>query len=251
MACTPKSETRSRSRTSGSVPVSPDDKRDRDRQEQNDRQQRHRGRLRRRGREAVRANTARDRARRNDRRMPDAAEQQQQRQRRRGLIRAESSRAQRRSIQQPAGAGRAAALDFARGFRETIGRPRMDDSFAADRSPGPRQVLRRADRALDGVTLSIAPGEILGLLGPNGAGKTTFVRSVVGRVRPDSGRSARVRSGAGRSRGVGAARMGAAGDRPLSADLGAREPLQRSAATRASPNRICPRRPRGASTGRR
>jgi ABC-2 type transport system ATP-binding protein len=37
------------------------------------------------------------------------------------------------------------------------------------------------------VSLSIAPGEILGLLGPNGAGKTTLVRSVVGRVRPDSG----------------------------------------------------------------
>jgi len=42
-------------------------------------------------------------------------------------------------------------------------------------------------RALDGVTLDVAPGEIFGLLGPNGAGKTTFVRSVVGRVRPDAG----------------------------------------------------------------
>jgi ABC-2 type transport system ATP-binding protein len=41
--------------------------------------------------------------------------------------------------------------------------------------------------ALDGVTLSISAGEILGLLGPNGAGKTTFVRSVVGRVRPQAG----------------------------------------------------------------
>jgi len=44
--------------------------------------------------------------------------------------------------------------------------------------------------ALDGVTLDIAPGEILGLLGPNGAGKTTLVRSVAGRVRPDGGRLA-------------------------------------------------------------
>ncbi len=44
-----------------------------------------------------------------------------------------------------------------------------------------------ARRALDGVTLEVRPGEILGLLGPNGAGKTTLVRSVAGRVVPESG----------------------------------------------------------------
>jgi ABC-2 type transport system ATP-binding protein len=41
--------------------------------------------------------------------------------------------------------------------------------------------------ALAGVTLTIAPGEIVGLLGPNGAGKTTLVRSIAGRVIPDAG----------------------------------------------------------------
>jgi len=41
--------------------------------------------------------------------------------------------------------------------------------------------------ALDGLDLSIAPGQMLGFLGPNGAGKTTAMRSVFGLVRPDAG----------------------------------------------------------------
>jgi ABC-2 type transport system ATP-binding protein len=41
--------------------------------------------------------------------------------------------------------------------------------------------------ALDGVSLRLVGGMCLGLLGPNGAGKSTLIRSIVGRVLPDSG----------------------------------------------------------------
>jgi len=43
-------------------------------------------------------------------------------------------------------------------------------------------------RALDGLTLSVAAGEIVGLVGRNGAGKTTFVEVVAGLTRPEAGR---------------------------------------------------------------
>ncbi len=42
-------------------------------------------------------------------------------------------------------------------------------------------------RVVNGVSLTVAPGEIVGLLGPNGAGKTTTFNMVVGVVRPDAG----------------------------------------------------------------
>jgi ABC-2 type transport system ATP-binding protein len=42
-------------------------------------------------------------------------------------------------------------------------------------------------RALDGLSLTMQPGEVLALLGPNGAGKTTFVNLVATLIRPDQG----------------------------------------------------------------
>ena len=46
---------------------------------------------------------------------------------------------------------------------------------------GPRAVL-------DGVDLSVAPGEVVGVLGRNGAGKTTLLRVACGALAPDTGR---------------------------------------------------------------
>ena len=45
----------------------------------------------------------------------------------------------------------------------------------------------RTRRVVDGVSVSVSAGEIVGLLGPNGAGKTTTFNMVVGVVRPDQG----------------------------------------------------------------
>ena len=45
----------------------------------------------------------------------------------------------------------------------------------------------RATRALDGLDLAVAPGQILGFLGPNGAGKSTTLRVLLGMLRADGG----------------------------------------------------------------
>ena len=45
----------------------------------------------------------------------------------------------------------------------------------------------RHRRVVNGVSITVAAGEIVGLLGPNGAGKTTTFNMVVGVIRPDGG----------------------------------------------------------------
>src|SRR4029453_6186240 len=42
-------------------------------------------------------------------------------------------------------------------------------------------------RALDGVTVSVEPGEFVGLLGTSGSGKSTLLNLIAGRDRPSEG----------------------------------------------------------------
>src|SRR5678816_701116 len=45
-----------------------------------------------------------------------------------------------------------------------------------------------AKRAVDGVSFSVARGEVLGFLGPNGAGKSTTMRMITGFIPPTEGK---------------------------------------------------------------
>jgi len=66
----------------------------------------------------------------------------------------------------------------------------------ADSMQGPppalliENLVKRYDgkTAVEGISLSVRPGEVFGLIGPNGAGKTTTLKIVVGLLKPDNGR---------------------------------------------------------------
>jgi ABC-2 type transport system ATP-binding protein len=58
------------------------------------------------------------------------------------------------------------------------------DGITKDFSPG---LFGPKVRALDGVTLRIGAGEVMGLLGPNGSGKSTLLKIVMGLLAPTAG----------------------------------------------------------------
>ena len=74
---------------------------------------------------------------------------------------------------------------------------RGSDQASSSRNPGKDAIELRCTglslrfgkvRALDGLDLTIAPGECVGVVGRNGAGKSTLFRSIIGAETPDAGR---------------------------------------------------------------
>ncbi len=58
------------------------------------------------------------------------------------------------------------------------------------RTPPSSEGGAKSVRALDGVTLSVRPGQVTAVVGPNGAGKSTLFALVLGFLRPTSGKVA-------------------------------------------------------------
>jgi len=85
------------------------------------------------------------------------------------------------------------------------GEPTRDSQLALDAAPSPAAMPGRIDLrdiavsfpsgggdplvALDGIDLSVEPGQLVALIGPNGSGKSTLLRVIAGLLSPDRGRA--------------------------------------------------------------
>jgi lipopolysaccharide export system ATP-binding protein len=63
----------------------------------------------------------------------------------------------------------------------------MDDNLITLRSENLVKIYKRR-RVVNGVSIEVKQGEVVGLLGPNGAGKTTTFYMIIGFIKPDGGK---------------------------------------------------------------
>ena len=90
--------------------------------------------------------------------------------------------------------------------------------------------------AVDGVSLTVQPGEIVGFLGPNGSGKTTTIKMLTGRLKPTAGRAQILGLDMPADRQAAYARIGIVGEqKDLFPRLTGRENLALFAALRGVP----------------
>ena len=99
----------------------------------------------------------------------------------------------------------------------------------------------RAEPALDGISITVAPGEVLAITGPSGCGKSTLLAVMLGFVVAADRVGARGRCGSGRARPRGLARAGLV-VAPATTSVCSIDRGQRQA--RATPTRATQRSPR-------
>ena len=87
----------------------------------------------------------------------------------------------------PAAALAAAAVILLARRRRSVGLVGAGDAGVPLEITGLTKRYRDGQLAVDGLSLRVERGQILGLLGPNGAGKTTTLRALMGLVNPDAG----------------------------------------------------------------
>ena len=87
----------------------------------------------------------------------------------------------------PAAALAAAAVILLARRRRSAGLVEAGDARVPLEITGLTKRYRDGQLAVDGLSLRVERGQILGLLGPNGAGKTTTLRALMGLVNPDAG----------------------------------------------------------------